>query len=399
MIERNRNPRLPARFGAPFVEAMTRSCSQVLPTLAAALLLANALPAFAAPEANPPAKPVVDTSPSADSKAGEEGTAPAEADSAEGTTAPAPAVRRRNLVDGIVASIDGDPITVAELRHYGVAGAPFLPAEVRGSYKALLDSMIENRLLQFEYEKNGIKASDEMVDRYISGVLADNQQNRKQLELDIAKAGLSWSDYYERMRQEVQRIQLVNLEIRSRVNIPEEEVRQAWEEDPQFLESEKLDVAVIYIPAPLSGDGADEAREKADEVRQQAKRNFSSAAKEHSQGPGASDGGELGAFERGTMAPHYEKALIGLDKGDVSVPIQGPGGYYIVKLLDVRSEGRKPFEDVKERLADSLYDKRLNERYMKWLDEDLRSQHRVEILVENMPEFDTELAPEPDTEQ
>src|SRR5207253_3510099 len=70
------------------------------------------------------------------------------------------------FVDGVVAVVDGEPITLRELKQYGINSAPFLPPQTRGDYKALLDSMIEHRLLKSEFEKNGIVAEDAMVDRY-----------------------------------------------------------------------------------------------------------------------------------------------------------------------------------------------------------------------------------------
>lgn len=288
------------------------------------------------------------------------------------------------VLDGVVAVVDGDPITLRELKRYGVTGAPFLPAEVRGDYRALLESMIEHRLLKAEFAKNGISAPDAMVDRYIASVLEDSHQTRASLDADIAKSGLTWKDYYERMREEVQRIQLINLLIRSRVNVPEEEVRRVWEEDPKYLESEKLDVGAIFLPLPLSGEEADKLREQAGEVVKAARSNFEAAAKKYSKGPGAAEGGHLGEFRRGAMAPQFEKGLQGLKPGQVSEPVEGPGGLYIVKLIGIKSSGRVPFDDVKKELTEKLYQKRLSERYDKWANEDLRKDHRIENLVEGL---------------
>jgi len=285
--------------------------------------------------------------------------------------------------NGIVAVVDGDPITLRELKRYGVSSAPFLPPEVRGDYRALLDSLIEHKLLRAEFEKNGIVAPDEMVERYIAGVLRESGQSRESLNADIARSGLTWKDYFERMREEVQRIQLVNLLIRSRVNIPEEEVRRAWENDPQYLESEKLVVAAIFLPAPTSGDDSG-ALDEAKKVQAEAKSDFADAAKKYSKGPAASDGGVLGEFKRGTMAPHFEKALTGLDEGEVSEPVSGSGGYYIVKLVDTKSSGRRDFEEVKKELGDKLYEQRLTDRYQKWVTEDLRKDHRIDNLVDSL---------------
>ncbi len=303
------------------------------------------------------------------------------------TAAPEPPstepLRNSRFDNGVVAVIDGDPITLRELKKYGQNSAPFLPPEVRDDYRALLDSLIESKLLRFEFEKNGIVAPDEMVDRYIASVLQENNQSRQSLEADIARAGLSWKDYHERMREEVQRIQLVNLLIRSRVNVPEEEVRRAWESDPQYVESEKIVVAAIFLPVTTSGNDGD-ALEQAKKVQKEASSDFEDAAKKYSKGPAASEGGVLGEFKRGTMAPHFEKALTGLDEGEVSEPVYGGGGYYIVKLVDTKSSGRRDFDEVKKDIGDQIYEQRLSDRYKKWVTEDLRKDHRIDNLVDSL---------------
>lgn len=302
---------------------------------------------------------------------------------AETAAKAAPAAPSSRMLDGIVAVVDGDPISLRELKRYGVEGAPFLPPDVRADYNQLLNSMIEHRLMKAEFEKNGIQAPDAMVERYIANVLQENRQTRAQLEADIARVGLTWKDYFERMREEVQRIQLVNLLIRSRVNVPEEEVRREWETNPKYLETGRRTVAVIFIPLPLGEEG-DQVRAQAAEIRKEAKSDFEDAARKYSKGPAADEGGVLGDFEPGTMAGHYETAMEGLSEGEVSDLVEGPGGLYLVKIVEVKSAKRIPFDDVKKEISDQLYEKRLSERYQKWATEDLRKDHRVEVMVDKL---------------
>ncbi|HYB98481.1 MAG TPA: peptidylprolyl isomerase [Candidatus Limnocylindrales bacterium] len=289
-----------------------------------------------------------------------------------------------NAVNSVVAVVDGEPITVGDLRAYRRTGGPFLPEELRHDNRALLQSMIERRLLKAEFEKNGVRVDDATVERYIEGILRESGQSRAEIEVALSRVGLSWKDYFERMREEVQRVALVNLLIRSRVNVPDEEVEEAWENDPAFKQNEKLVVADIFLPLPADEAAAAAVRAQAAEVARQARSDFEEAARKHSKGPGAAEGGTLGEFERGTMADYFEKALTGLDEGDVSAPIEGGGGIHIVKLIDVKKSGRRPLAEVKEEIREKLYERRLQERYEKWASEDLRREHRVEILMTDL---------------
>lgn len=298
-------------------------------------------------------------------------------------TAPEAVLGGTRVLNGIVAVVDGDPMTLYDLREYGRTGSPFLPPDVRGSFEALLQSMIERRLLRAEFEKNSVRADDSTVERYIENVLSESRQSRAQLDEALAKVSLSWEDYFERMREEVQRIALINLLIRSRVNVPDEEVERVWESDPEFVTPPKVTVGLIFLPVAADEDPA-AALGRAQAVALEARRDFAAAAREHSQGPAAQEGGLLGDFERGSLAPHVEAALEGLAAGEVSEPVPGPGGYFLVQLAGLKSQDRRPYDDVKEELRAKIYDRRLQERYRKWADEDLRRDHRVDILLDDL---------------
>lgn len=288
------------------------------------------------------------------------------------------------VLDGLVAVVDGNPMSLRDLRAFQRTAVVFLPPEMRDNFEAILQGMVERRLLLAEFEKNGIKVNDEMVENYITGILQQNGQTRTQVEKAVAEAGLQWSDYFERMREEVQRLSLVNMLIRSRVNVTPEEVERAWKSDPAFMRSERLEIADIFLPLPADPEAAAEVRVQAMEVMRQARRNFADAARKYSQGAGAADGGRLGEFERGTMTAFFENATANLGEGDVSEPVDGGGGLHIVKVLSIHSKGRRPLEEVSEQIREKLYEARLEERYQKWVNEDLRKEHRVEILIDDL---------------
>lgn len=306
------------------------------------------------------------------------------------SAAPAPSAaslaksKNAKVLDGLVAVVDGNPMTLRDLRAYQRTASVFLPPEIRDNFEAIVQGMIERRLLLAEFEKNGIKVSDEMVEHYITGILEQNGQTRTQVEKAVADAGLQWSDYFERMREEVQRLSLVNMLIRARVNVTPEEVERAWKSDPAFMQSEKLEIADIFLPLPADPDAAAAVRVQAVEVLREARRNFADAARKYSKGAGAAEGGRLGEFERGTMTAFFESATAKLGEGDVSAPVEGGGGLHIVKVLSIHSKGRRPLAEVSEQIHEKLYEARLEERYQKWVNEDLRKEHRVEILIDDL---------------
>ncbi len=62
---------------------------------------------------------------------------------------------------------------------------------------------------------------------------------------------------------------------------------------------------------------------------------FTALARKHSDGPLASRGGYLGVWQVGTRRPHgyFEKALLELEPGAVSVPVTTPFGFSVLRRL------------------------------------------------------------------
>lgn len=60
-------------------------------------------------------------------------------------------------------------------------------------------------------------------------------------------------------------------------------------------------------------------------------KSFEELARDFSQCPSASRGGDLGEFPRGRMIPAFEKALLTLKEGETSEAVRTQFGYHIIK--------------------------------------------------------------------
>ena len=110
-----------------------------------------------------------------------------------------------------------------------------------------------------------------------------------------------------------------------------------------------------HILIRLLPDADDEATtaaiEKADSVvsRLDGGEEFAALAKELSDDPGsAANGGDLGFFGRGIMAPEFENAVFELQPGERSKPVKSPFGFHVIELVEVRPEVATPLAEVRD---------------------------------------------------
>lgn len=77
---------------------------------------------------------------------------------------------------------------------------------------------------------------------------------------------------------------------------------------------------------------------------------FAEMAREKSTGPSGPGGGSLGWFGAGMMVPTFEAAVIEMEPGAVSAPVQTQFGWHVIKLNETRKTKTPELEEVREEL-------------------------------------------------
>lgn len=81
---------------------------------------------------------------------------------------------------------------------------------------------------------------------------------------------------------------------------------------------------------------------------------FAETAKVRSTGPSGPNGGQLGWFGTGAMVPSFEAAVIALQVGAVSAPVQTQFGWHVIILNDTRVKERPTLEEVRGELEEDV---------------------------------------------
>lgn len=119
----------------------------------------------------------------------------------------------------------------------------------------------------------------------------------------------------------------------------------------------------ILITSDATDDMTDDEKKKAEEeALKKAKdiikkldngEKFEDLAKEYSKDSSASDGGNLGYFNRGEMVSEFEEAAVKLKVGEYTkTPVKSQFGYHII--LKTEQKDKPKLEEIKEEIKDTL---------------------------------------------
>jgi peptidyl-prolyl cis-trans isomerase SurA len=280
----------------------------------------------------------------------------------------------------VVAIVNNEVITLHELNKKIKEMTGLTPEDIKArseevfleTRRQVLDLLIDERITQEKIKELNIKVSQRQVEEAVERIKRENQVTHEDLLSKLKMDGLTYEKYLEKVRKDLERMQLINSEVRSKIIISEDKVKQYYEEHKaEFSAEEKVHLAGIFIArkAPKKEEGADELFKHGEEILAKLRKgaDFAELAKKFSEGPGADEGGDLGVFDTAQLEPELRKILEGMKVGGYSDLIVRPNGIQIIKLIKREGGKRKPLEEVREAVYSILYQGEVNERYMSWI--------------------------------
>jgi len=103
-----------------------------------------------------------------------------------------------------------------------------------------------------------------------------------------------------------------------------------------------------YKAAHILVETEEEAQAVVEELEGGA--DFAAVAKEKSTGPSGPNGGDLGWFSKGMMVAPFEEAVVGMEAGALSAPVQTQFGWHVIKLEETRVKEAPSLDEVRDEL-------------------------------------------------
>jgi peptidyl-prolyl cis-trans isomerase SurA len=174
----------------------------------------------------------------------------------------APFSAQGRVVEQIITVIDGEPYTLTNLAGYAKSKMardfPTGPLDkINGSDREVLEQFITEKLLDAEIRETGIKVTEQDIDVYIDQIKHKNRLTDAELRTALAREGQTLQDYKASVKAELEKGELINRQVRKRVNITNEDVERYYKLNSKNYRADDR-ARIRHILLPLAGNASPE---------------------------------------------------------------------------------------------------------------------------------------------
>jgi len=276
------------------------------------------------------------------------------------------------LVNGIVATVNGAPITLYQLKQRAQILTQKYP-DKKNLDKLALDDLIDDDIIYSELKTIGITVSSRDVDDAIKQMSEANGISVAALKRSLNSKGISIDAYKDEIKGEIAKSKLVGYKFRTEITVTNDDIQIYYSRyKNEFSKVKQANISHILINVPPDASIQEQNRllKKAYKVISVLKKgeSFMDAAEKYSDdNVTKKNGGRLGDVEEGTLYPVLDKAIFNAKPGEIVGPLHTPIGYEIILINAFKSSGVLPLKAVRKKIRDNIYLNKLNSALKNWL--------------------------------
>ena len=235
----------------------------------------------------------------------------------------------------------------------------------------ILIDMIDDLLLMQLGREKGLRLSDEMFTRWLSNLRKEqNLLDDQKFNAALKQEGMTIADLRRNVERQFLIQEVQRQEVGSKLQITEAEARQYYQfHQQEFVEPASVTLREILIETPAGQEGTDPALEKAAATRARLTggEDFARVAADVSAAPSKANGGLIGPIVVAELSQSLQQMLEKMKPGDITQPLKVARGYQIIKLETFKPSAVQPFDNVRDVVAEKVYNERQRSEVQKFL--------------------------------
>jgi len=219
----------------------------------------------------------------------------------------------------------------------------------------LLKRLIEDRLILQEAKKSGMIIDEARIKSRINEAKKDYPTDT-QFQAELMKQGLTQADIEKKIREQFLMFNIVEKEVRSKINIKPEEVTEFYEKHKKnFNSGEGREIEAISL------ESDDLARTVAYSLKSGTKLVDLAARYPFTVN-------QLKVNRGDEIRKEIEDVLIKLGVNEVSEPVKIDNKYYIFRIINITAAKELTLTEVQDKIQSLLIEKKMQEGLIRWLD-------------------------------
>lgn len=278
---------------------------------------------------------------------------------------PAPPVVARSADGALVVTAPDVSTELERVRSESSAEANVDPASLESLRRAVLDAIVERRLLVAKARQLSLSVTPAELEDAVSArtrTISDVPEGTHIPPRDELRARTEEQLLVER---------LLIREVAARVALGLDDAKAYYDaHKDEFRREEEVRILQVLVAT----------RPEAEALQREITRgvDFRRLAREQSIAPDAEQGGDLGWSPRSGLPPELADVAFALKKGQVSDVVQSPFGFHLLKLVERREPTVRPFTDVERALERRLRREAVAKAQVAYVD-GLRAEAKITV--------------------
>jgi peptidyl-prolyl cis-trans isomerase C len=267
--------------------------------------------------------------------------------------------------DAVVVTVNGAPITAAEISDYAKTEAKMIGAssteETKAVFRDASENLINRQLLLQEAARRKVTVADGEVAQRAREFQVAGAEGQT-----VAPTTSSAPDpqLLNAVRGSMEIEKMLDDEFRAHhVQPTDAQIQQYYDEHRDLFVKDPGEVQIAHIAVKLPSNATD-AQKKAAEAKiiklykeAQKTKDFAAFAKQNSEDTeSAAKGGDLGYFRPGQLPPTVDKMVFSTPVGQFTQIVESNIGYSFIKVVARRGETLAPLSEVKAKIAMFILD-------------------------------------------
>ena len=298
------------------------------------------------------------------------------------------------LVDRIVAVVNNEIITLYDLNQRFTPYAKKIKElgysaekERKTLFKVrsdLINQLIDHKLSSQQIEKYKLTVTEKEIDNALERMKAARQYTDEDIRAGLAEQGLTMEDLRKELKDQLLRRKLVNLEVKSKIVVTQEDIKSYFENHPEkYAGDKKYQLWNIYSTASSTATDAEKrsAFNKMQVVLDKLKQgnNFEALTSDEALTSLQVKGGELGLFLIKELSPQLQSIVKDMKAGEFSSILDSGFGYQVIYVQKVIDTTIKSLAEAEKEIEDILFKEMVDNKFREWI-KDLRTRSHIKVI-------------------